>query len=187
VDARARLRASKFLSKHLRHDPAAIGLTLDPAGWVPVPRLLAACAAHGLPLTRDELAEIVATSDKRRFALDEAADRLRANQGHSVPVDLGLPAAEPPAVLYHGTASARLAAIRAEGLRPMKRHHVHLSPDAETARRVGARHGAPVVLRVDARAMHAAGHVFRRSENGVWLVDTVPPAFLAEGPGEGHA
>ncbi|MGI4834333.1 MAG: RNA 2'-phosphotransferase [Janthinobacterium lividum] len=173
-------RHSKFLSQHLRHQPAALGLTLAPGGWVPVAELLAACAAHGHPLTLAELVELVAGSDKQRFAFDAAGQRLRAQQGHSVPVDLELVPATPPAVLYHGTAPAALPAIGREGLRPMRRHHVHLSPDQETARRVGERRGRPVLLRIDAAGLHAAGGIFYQSGNGVWLTAAVPPEFISK-------
>ncbi|KUH38706.1 MULTISPECIES: RNA 2'-phosphotransferase [Streptomyces] len=176
MDARRTVKVSKYLSRHLRHEPERIGLVLDAHGWVPVDDLLHALARHGVPLSRAELEHVVASSDKQRFALD--GDRIRANQGHSVEVDLALPPAEPPAYLYHGTVAASLDAIRADGLRPMGRHHVHLSPDRETARRVGARRGRPVVLAVDAAAMHRDGHVFRVSANGVWLTDAVPPRYL---------
>ncbi|MEU2389204.1 RNA 2'-phosphotransferase [Streptomyces sp. NPDC007369] len=176
MDDRRTVKVSKYVSKHLRHQPERIGLVLDPHGWVEIDALLRAAAAHGFPITRAELDHVVAANDKQRFAVD--GTRIRANQGHTVPVDLGLPEAEPPAYLYHGTVAAVLDAIRAEGLRPMARHHVHLSPDRETATRVGARRGRPIVLAVDAGAMHAAGHVFRVSANGVWLVDAVPPQFL---------
>ncbi|GAA3644192.1 RNA 2'-phosphotransferase [Nonomuraea antimicrobica] len=169
-------RISKYLARHLRHDPQRIGLALDPGGWVEVEELLRAAAEHGFPITADELREVVASNDKRRYALEDG--RIRASQGHSVPVDLGLPAAEPPEVLYHGTVGRFLAAIRSEGLRAMNRHHVHLSADRQTATRVGARRGAPVVLVVAAGAMRADGHTFRLSANGVWLVDHVPPAYL---------
>ncbi|MGA4988445.1 RNA 2'-phosphotransferase [Nonomuraea bangladeshensis] len=171
------VRVSKFLARHLRHDPGRIGLILDPAGWVPVEELLSAAAAHGFPITPAELARVVETDDKRRYVIEDG--RIRASQGHSVPVDLGLPPAEPPEVLYHGTVGRFLSAIRREGLRPMGRHHVHLSPDRDTAVRVGARRGAPVVLVVRAGAMHADGHVFHLSANGVWLTGHVPPAYLA--------
>lgn len=171
------VRASKFLAKYLRHDPAAIGLKLDSGGWVGVRELLAACERAGLPLTRAELEQVVATNDKQRFVLD--GDRIRASQGHSVSVDLGHPVVEPPALLYHGTVARFLPQIRREGLRPMRRHDVHLSPDEETARRVGARRGKPVVLVVRAGAMHQAGHEFRLSTNGVWLTQSVPAAYLA--------
>ncbi|MGW4791759.1 RNA 2'-phosphotransferase [Nonomuraea sp. NPDC004297] len=170
------VRISKYLARHLRHDPQRIGLTLDPAGWVEVDDLLRAAAAHGFPITPEELREVVAANDKRRYAIE--AGRIRASQGHSVPVELGLPAREPPEVLYHGTVGRFLAAIRREGLRPMNRHHVHLSPDRETAGRVGARRGAPVVLVVAAGVMHADGHAFLRSDNGVWLVERVPAGYL---------
>ncbi|CAL9482812.1 putative RNA 2'-phosphotransferase [Streptomyces sp. enrichment culture] len=176
MDDRRTVKVSKYMSKHLRHQPERIGLRLDPQGWAEIDDLLAAAAAHGFPVTRAELDHVVAANDKQRFAVD--GTRIRANQGHTVPVDLALPEAEPPAHLYHGTVAAALDAIRTEGLRPMARHHVHLSPDRETATRVGARRGRPVVIGVDAAAMRAAGHVFRISANGVWLVDAVPPQFL---------
>lgn len=170
------VRLSKYLAKHLRHEPERIGITLDAQGWVPVAELMAAAARHGFPFTRDELAAVVAGNDKQRYAID--GDRIRANQGHSVPVDLDLPPAVPPAHLFHGTGARSVAAIREEGLRPMSRHAVHLSPDRKTATRVGARRGKPVVLTVDAGAMHRAGHVFRVSANGVWLTSRVPARFL---------
>jgi putative RNA 2'-phosphotransferase len=173
-----RVRISKFLARHLRHRPAAIGLELDRAGWVDVEALLAAAARHGLPLTREQLDEVVAGNDKQRYAFDASATRIRASQGHTVPVDLGLPPVQPPPVLYHGTVARSLAAILREGLRPMERHAVHLSPDAETARRVGARRGRPVILTVDAAGMARAGHEFTMSENRVWLTAWVPPGFL---------
>ncbi|WP_159769875.1 RNA 2'-phosphotransferase [Streptomyces sp. HM190] len=176
MDERRTVKVSKYLSKHLRHQPERIGLTLDEAGWVEIDALIKAAAAHGFRLTRAELDHVVEANDKRRFAVQ--GDRIRASQGHTVEVDLGLPAATPPPYLYHGTVAAHLTAIRAEGLRPMTRHDVHLSPDRETASRVGARRGRPVVLSVDAGAMHIDGHVFRVSANGVWLTETVPPQYL---------
>ncbi|MFJ6853978.1 RNA 2'-phosphotransferase [Streptomyces sp. NPDC091271] len=176
MDERRTVKVSKYLSKHLRHEPDRIGISLDPNGWVAVDELLRACAEHGVTITREDLDHVVAVNDKQRFTVD--GDRIRANQGHSVTVDLGLPPAEPPAYLYHGTVARTLDAIRTEGLRPMNRHHVHLSPDRETAVRVGARRGTPVVLAVDAGAMHRAGHLFHVSANGVWLTDSVPPGYL---------
>ena len=178
VDARQLVRISKYLSLHLRHRPERLGLELGPGGWVEVDRLLAAAARDGHPLTRAELDEVVRGNDKQRFSFDASGTRIRANQGHSVEVDLQLEPAEPPAVLYHGTGAGSASAIRREGLRKMRRHHVHLSADVQTAQRVGARHGRPVVFAVDARALRRAGHVFYRSSNGVWLTDHVPPAFL---------
>lgn len=176
MDDRRTVKVSKYLSKHLRHQPERIGLTLDPAGWVEIDTLLAAAAAHGFPVTRAELDHVVAVNDKRRFAVE--GGRIRASQGHSVEVALGLPPATPPPYLYHGTVARSLDAIRAEGLRPMNRHDVHLSADRETATRVGARRGRPVVLAVDAGAMHRDGHIFHVSANGVWLTDAVPPRYL---------
>jgi putative RNA 2'-phosphotransferase len=172
------VKVSKFLSLVLRHEPARIGITLDDAGWTDVGALLAACTAHGVPITRDELAVIVASSDKQRFALSADGAQIRANQGHSVEVDLQLTPAAPPSRLFHGTVAAVLPAIRAEGLVRGQRHHVHLSADVETATRVGGRRGKPVLLTIRADDMAGAGHVFYRSDNGVWLVDHVPPAFI---------
>ena len=172
------VRLSKRLSYVLRHAPGSVGIVLDDAGWVDVDELLTALAAHGRPVTRADLEHVVATNDKRRFAFDDTGSRIRASQGHSVAVDLGLAAVEPPPALFHGTPERNLPAIRAEGLRPGNRHAVHLSPDAATARTVGARRGRPVVLAVDAAAMAADGAVFTCSANGVWLVDAVPPQYL---------
>lgn len=175
-DEQRTVKVSKYLSKHLRHQPDRLGITLDENGWVAVDELMRAAAAHGFRFTRAELDHVVAVNDKQRFTID--GTRIRANQGHTVEVDLDLPPAEPPEYLHHGTVARSLEAIRAEGLRPMKRHHVHLSADRETATRVGARRGRPVVLSVHAGAMHRAGHLFHVSANGVWLTDAVPPEFL---------
>ena len=179
-DDRKRVATSKFLSLVLRHRPEAIGITLDGAGWVAVDTLLAQCRAHDRELTREALQEIVATSPKQRFMLSDDGARIRANQGHSVPVALGYAQAVPPELLFHGTVATKLAAIRTTGLRKMARHHVHLSPDIATARAVGRRRGRPVILRVAAGRMYADGHVFYLSANGVWLTDEVPPSYLAE-------
>jgi putative RNA 2'-phosphotransferase len=172
------VRTSKRLSYVLRHRPASIGITLDAAGWVAVEELLPALAAHGLRLSRADLDAVVAGNDKQRFAYDETGTRIRASQGHSVAVDLGYEVAVPPAELFHGTVDRFLPAILAEGLRPGRRHAVHLSPDVATARSVGRRRGRPVVLRVDAAGLAAEGARFTRSANGVWLVDAVPPRRL---------
>ena len=172
------VRTSKFLSRHLRHEPERLGLELAPGGWVGVEELLAGCAARGMRITRAELEEVVAQNNKQRFAFDESGTRIRANQGHSVEVDLQLTPTDPPAVLYHGTGHHTVEVVLREGLKKMSRHHVHLSRDVETAQKVGARHGRPVVLQVDAFAMARDGHLFYLSENGVWLTDHVPPAYL---------
>ena len=168
------VRTSKRLSYVLRHHPESAGLALDGAGWADVEQLLAA-----LRLTRSELEGVVASNDKCRFAFDESGTRIRASQGHSVGVDLGYPAATPPAELFHGTVERFLPAILTEGLRPGRRHAVHLSPDVATARAVGRRRGRAVVLRVDAGRLAADGVRFARSANGIWLVDTVPPGYLS--------
>jgi putative RNA 2'-phosphotransferase len=168
-----RVKLSKRLSYHLRHAPGEIGLELEPGGWVTVDALLAA-----LRITRAELDDVVAWNPKQRFSFDESGARIRANQGHSVAVDLQLAPAEPPPVLYHGTGEKNVETIRKEGLKKMSRHHVHLSADRETAEKVGARHGRPHVFTVDAAAMSADGSMFFRSENGVWLVEHVPPKYL---------
>ncbi|HEX8426117.1 RNA 2'-phosphotransferase [Hymenobacter sp.] len=180
MDATRATRLSKFLSLHLRHRPEALGLTLAEGGWVGVEELLAAAARHGQPISRAELEELVSGSDKQRFAFDAEGAHIRAQQGHSVPVDLGLVPVTPPAVLYHGTVPAALPTIRRDGLQKMKRHHVHLSPDEETARRVGNRRGPAVLLAVDAAGLQAQGHVFYVSGNGVWLTDHVPAQYLRE-------
>lgn len=172
------IKTSKFLSLVLRHEPARIGITLDGAGWTDVDALLATSAAHGVAITRDELLQIVATSDKQRFALSADGARIRANQGHSVDVELELAPAAPPAVLYHGTVDRFLESIRAQGLIKGERHHVHLSADLATAQKVGGRRGKPVVLVVRAADMVAAGHTFYVSQNGVWLTDAVPATFV---------
>lgn len=172
-------RTSRFLSLVLRHKPEAAGVTLDETGWCAVDDLLAGARQAGVSISREELAEIVATNDKQRFRLSDDGTRIRANQGHSIPVELELQEQEPPAILYHGTTTRVLETVRRDGLQKMKRHHVHLSPDVETARRVGMRHGNVVVLEVQAGAMRGDGFTFYRSENGVWLVDHVPPQYLA--------
>lgn len=172
-------RKSKRLSQVLRHQPDLIGITLDEGGWTSVPALLEALARFGEPLSRAELEGIVAASDKQRFAFNTEGSLIRANQGHSVRVDLGLAPAVPPDRLYHGTVRQFLASIERDGLLKMSRHHVHLHTTIDVALAVGARRGKPVVLIVDAAAMHRQGQAFYVSENDVWLTDTVPPEYLA--------
>lgn len=172
-------RASRKLSLVLRHKPEAIGLSLDENGWAKVSELLKGLAANGLAITRTELKTIVAENDKKRFAFSPDGRKIRASQGHSITVDLEMEAVEPPAVLFHGTATRFIASILATGLAPGSRQHVHLSLDLDTATKVGARHGKPVTLTIDAAAMYAAGHEFYRSANSVWLTDAVPVAYLS--------
>lgn len=172
------IRTSKFLSLILRHEPERVGLKLDDAGWVSVEELLNAVNQHGVSLTLDQLKRIVATSDKKRFAFSEDGQRIRASQGHSIKVDLQYEPQVPPELLYHGTTSRFIDSIRAKGLQKMDRHDVHLSVDTATALKVGGRHGKPIVLTIRAGEMHRAGHTFRCSANGVWLVQRVPPDFI---------
>jgi len=166
----------KLLAYVLRHHPDAAGVSLDAAGWVDVDELVAGLRHAGHRVDADDVRRAVAQDGKRRYEL--AGGRIRAAQGHSVEVDLGLDPRTPPAVLFHGTVERFLPSILAEGLRPGSRQFVHLSADVVTAEAVGRRRGEPVVLVVDAEGLHAAGHEFRQSSNGVWLTDAVPPAFL---------
>lgn len=170
--------ASKFLSLVLRHQPATAHLTLDAAGWAGVEELLAGCAKARRAITREQLQHVVDTNAKKRFEFSADGTRIRASQGHSIEVDLAYEPQEPPALLYHGTATRFLVAIRADGLRKMKRHHVHLSAETKVTLEVGARHGKPVLLTILAAAMREAGHTFYRSTNGVWLVEHVPVEFI---------
>lgn len=167
---------SRRLSYVLRHRPGSVGIHLDPAGWVEVEVLLAALSDDGRAVTRADLEAVMTEIPKQRFEV--RAGMIRATHGHSVDVDLGLKAQTPPTTLHHGTVRRFLAAIRAEGLRPGARQHVHLSPDVATAREVGSRRGRPVVLEVAAGTLHADGHRFHRAADGVWLTDAVPPGYL---------
>lgn len=178
------VKTSKFLSLVLRHEPDKLGLKLDPAGWVAVEDLLAACHTHGIALSRELLTAVVAQNDKQRFSFDENGTHIRANQGHSVEIELGYTPAVPPELLYHGTATRFLASIRQQGLLKGARYHVHLSADIETATRVGQRHGQPVILTVQAAAMAEDGLTFYLSTNGVWLTEYVPIAYLVLGAAE---
>jgi putative RNA 2'-phosphotransferase len=172
------IKTSKFLSLILRHEPERVGLKLGEAGWIGVDELLRAVNQHGVPLTLEQLKHIVATSDKKRYAFSEDGLRIRASQGHSVEVDLQYERQAPPELLYHGTATRFLESIRKDGLQRMGRHEVHLSAETKVTVQVGSRHGKPVLLVIRAGEMHQAGHVFRRSANGVWLVNHVPPNFI---------
>lgn len=173
------VRISKLLSLGLRHKPDELGIVLDEHGWADVDALLAGLAKRGLAVTADELEEIVRASDKQRFALSPDGARIRANQGHSIAVDLDLPARAPPELLFHGTVTRFLEPIRKEGLSRRARTHVHLSADEATAEKVARRRaGEIVLLRIRAHEMHAAGHVFYMSDNGVWLIAHVPPEFI---------
>lgn len=184
MDRDARVQLSKTLSWVLRHEPEAIGLQLDEAGWVGLEALAEALRTAGrvansdLSVIEARIREVVDTSDKGRFEVVDG--RIRARQGHSVTVDLGHPSTRPPERLFHGTARRFLGRILQAGLDRQGRHHVHLSSDAATAREVGRRHGTPVVLVVEAARLHAEeGLAFYVTDNGVWLVDRVPAEYLA--------
>ena len=168
---------SKFISLILRHKPEVIGITLDEHGWAVVDDLIEGVnKTHHLDM--ETLERIVAEDEKQRYSFNEDKTLIRANQGHSIPVDVELPEVIPPAVLYHGTGVKYKKAIDAEGLIPKSRLYVHLSGDVDTARKVGQRHGKPVIYTVDAAAMHADGYTFYRSVNGVWLTKKVPARYL---------
>ena len=169
---------SKFLSLVLRHRPDLIGIQLDTAGWVEVDRLLEALERYGRPLDRAKLVQIVTNDNKSRYAFSPDGRKIRANQGHSVAVELGYAPQTPPVTLYHGTPERNVSAILRQGLHRGQRHHVHLSADIATARSVGQRRGPARILRIDAAAMHRDGHPFLLSENGVWLVSSVPVQYL---------
>jgi putative RNA 2'-phosphotransferase len=171
---------SKYLSKHLRHQPERLGLELLPGGWVNVDKLLAAVSQNGFEISRSELEQVVATNDKQRFAFDDSGDLIRANQGHSVDVDLQLAAQTPPTTLFHGTHAKAVAGILATGLQKMSRHHVHLTTNISMAHKVGGRRGESAVFAVDAISMAHDGHHFYCTENDVWLVEAVPPQYLKQ-------
>lgn len=172
------IQISKFLSQILRHRPEKIGLQLDEQGWANVDDLLEKSAAKGTRFDRATLQTVVDTNNKKRFAFSEDGLRIRASQGHSIEIDLGLQPQKPPEILWHGTAEKSLESIRKEGLRPMRRQHVHLSNDRQTAENVGGRHGKAVVLTVRSGEMSRQKHKFYLSENGVWLTTEVPVDFL---------
>lgn len=168
------------MSLVLRHKPQAIGLQLDSNGWADVAELITKSNAKNLNITLDMLKLVVETNEKKRFAFNDDKTKIRANQGHSVVVDVELTLTTPPDVLYHGTALKNKEAILSKGLNKMDRLHVHLSPDVETAKKVGSRHGKPMVFVVDTKQMQTDGNKFYLSENGVWLVQYVPARYLKE-------
>lgn len=180
MDETRRRRLSKRLSYHLRHGPGDAGVELDRGGWADLGALLDGMAsrAGGPPATREDVERVIATSDKQRFELSDDGRRIRARYGHSVPVDLSLPPADPPATLFHGTTPAALPSIRRVGLTPQGRRQVHLSTERDQARRVGSRHGRPVVVEVDAGGLVGDGWRLVRATEEVWLADRVPPAYL---------
>jgi putative RNA 2'-phosphotransferase len=172
------IKISKFLSYHLRHRPDLLGLELAPGGWIAVDLLLKAASKRSFPISLLELQQVVTQNDKQRFSFDKTGNLIRANQGHSIEIDLQLKPVIPPPILYHGTYSQVASLIEKQGLKKMSRHHVHLSPDLETAKKVGARRGYPAIFQVNALAMSQAGYAFYCSNNGVWLTEFVPVEYL---------
>lgn len=173
-------RISKLMSYILRHKPEHIGTQLDENGWLPIDELIHGICGTGIPLDRLTLEEVVETNNKKRFVISEDGLRIRANQGHSIQVELDLQETEPPEFLYHGTVEKFLESIQVQGLQKMTRQHVHLSPDKETAISVGGRRGKPIILTILANKMFDDQHKFYLSANGVWLTDQVDPQYIVE-------
>lgn len=171
-------RISKYLSLVLRHKPEIIGLNLDENGWADLEELQEKCAKQNQNFTREELDEIVDTNDKKRFIFNEDKTKIRANQGHSINIDLALKPQLPPEFLYHGTAQANVDSILENGIEKRNRQHVHLSSDKDTAAKVGMRHGKPVILKVNTGKMSDDGIAFYLSENNVWLTDFVDSQYI---------
>ena len=169
---------SQFIALVLRHKPEAAGITLDEHGWADVEALISGSCKNGVPLDREMLDEIVRTDNKQRYSFNEDGTLIRANQGHSIPVDVELEEKTPPDVLYHGTGEKYVPSIEKQGLIPKSRLYVHLSSDVDTAKKVGSRHGKPVIYRVDCRKMSEDGYRFFLSVNGVWLTKEVPARYL---------
>lgn len=173
-------KTSKFLSFILRHNPESIKLNLDKNGWAQIDELLRKSAQHGHNLTFEELQLVVANNDKKRFSFNNDNTKIRANQGHSIRIDLGLDPINPPEFLFHGTADRNIPSILKEGIQKRNRQHVHLSIDKPTAIKVGSRHGPAVVLTILAGKMYKDGFEFFVSDNGVWLTDFIPSKYLSK-------
>jgi len=178
MDQKAAKAISKYLSYILRHDPADAGIVLDKNGWTNVDALIEQVRIKFPELDMPALEYVVATNSKQRFAFNEDKTMIRANQGHSIDVELNLLASEPPTVLFHGTAKENVRSIMTEGLKKQDRHHVHLSENVTTALQVGSRHGKACVLKIHSGKMHADGYVFYLSANNVWMADFIPPAYI---------
>lgn len=173
-------RISKFLSLILRHEPDKIGLNLDVNGWANVKELIEKSKKHRYHFSMEELTEVIETNDKQRFSLNEKRTKIRANQGHSININLALSPSEPPEYLYHGTATRFFSSIMEEGIIKGSRQHVHLSKDKETATKVGSRHGKVIVLTIMTSQMYKDGILFYQSDNGVWLTDYVDVKYILE-------
>jgi putative RNA 2'-phosphotransferase len=178
MTGKEKVSVSRFISPILRHNPQAIGITLDSGGWADTNALISGMNVKGRSITVEQLKEIVASNDKQRFKFNDDYSKIRANQGHSVPVDVGLKETQPPDVLYHGTASRFIGAIQGKRLIPQSRLYVHLSADTETAYKVGKRYGKPVVLTIDSSRMYKDGFRFYLSANNVWLISAIPAEYI---------
>lgn len=178
TDEKQNIKISKFISLVLRHKPETIGLTLDDTGWANIDELIDKLNNSGFKVTNDILNHIVLTNSKKRFSFNETKTKIRANQGHSLDIDLNLKEANPPEHLFHGTSEKNVASILTDGLNKQNRQHVHLSRDKETAITVGKRHGRPRVFIVAAGQMREEGYSFYLSDNNVWLIDEVPAKYL---------
>jgi putative RNA 2'-phosphotransferase len=178
MDKERHQKISKSLSYWLRHRPEAIGIKLDKGGWTDIKELIEK-AQKEIVFDFNELKEVVKNCDKQRFALSEDFCSIRASQGHSVEVKIDFKEIAAPPVLYHGTVEQFIESIKKQGLLPGKRHHVHLSKDEETAKKVGERRGKPIILKIDAMKMQDAGYKFYISENGVYLTDSVPKRYIS--------
>lgn len=173
-------RISKFLSLILRHQPETIHLKLDENGWADVEELIMKSAHNKMHFTLDELDQVVETNNKKRFAFNEDKTRIRANQGHSIDIDLALTPQQPPEFLYHGTAETNIESILEKGIEKRSRQHVHLSADKDTATKVGMRHGKPVILTIKTGEMFEEKIEFYLSDNGVWLTDFVEVKYISK-------
>lgn len=171
-------KTSKLLSLLLRHKPEAAQLNMNENGWVAIDELIEKVSRYHFNISRPLLEEVVANNNKKRFSFNKTGTHIRAAQGHSIDVQIEMEALQPPEILFHGTAQRNVESIMAAGLKSMNRQHVHLSHETQTATSVGQRHGKPVILQVLAAAMYQDGYAFYRSENGVWLTDHVPPAYI---------
>ncbi len=169
---------SKFLSLVLRHKPEEVGLCLDTNGWASISDLILCADQNGIKLSHELIEKVVANNDKSRFVIDQTGSKIRANQGHSISIDLELPPQEPPSILFHGTATRFVESIRQQGILNGNRRHVHLSSEASVATSVGARHGKPLVLQISAKKMYTQNYHFYLSQNGVWLTEHVPVSFI---------
>lgn len=170
----------RFISLILRHKPETIGIQLDENGWADVNELLMGINRNGRKINREDLERIVKENNKKRYIFNDDKTKIRANQGHSLNVDVELKEAIPPNILYHGTGEKAIESIKREGIDKRNRQFVHLSADIDTAMKVGARHGRPFVFKVDAQKMHEDGYIFYLSENNVWLCEHIPKEYFDE-------